>query len=321
MRYKKVTFLTAMELWRRKAELNKFSPKTVKNTQTHLQMLERFMSKEMSLKHFTVGEYERVLTRIMTSGYSPETVYDLNATLRKLINLAFKRHLIARNILPEVDILRIESRREVRVIPREHFEKIVLATERESYRFLWTLLYYAGLRIGEALALETADFVEVGGILRVKISKSYLYDFKLTKSTKNRKVREIPLSGEVFGEFLRANEARRKTPTKSAKIFAFSPQAARAMLHKICDELGLPRYRLHEFRHTFVSSLMRAGVPIAVVAQVSGDTQTTLLKRYSHMFPNDEQMILEALCASGHAAKPARHAEAERLLGTRDRGY
>ena len=198
--------------------------------------------------------------------------------------------------------LRVEPR--ARVIPREEFERIVARTRRVEYRFLWMLLYYAGLRIGEALALEPADFVEVGGILKVKISKSYLYDFKLMKSTKNWKVREIPLEKAIFAEFLQINEARAENATKMGRIFTFSPQAARAMLHKICDELGLPRYRLHEFRHTFVSNLMRAGVPIAVVAQVSGDTQTTLLKRYNHMFPNDEQMILDALCASGHAEKP-----------------
>ena len=164
------------------------------------------------------------------------------------------------------------------------------------------------MRIGEALALTAEDFWFDGEVWRVKVSKSYLYDFKLTKSTKNGKIREIPLTEEV-------NEARSEIATATEQIFDFSPQAAREMLHKICDEAGLPRYRLHDFRHTFVSNLMRENVPLAVVAEVSGDIQATLLKRYSHMFPSDERLVLDALtCASGHAAKPTRHPKTERLF-------
>ncbi|MBR3233008.1 site-specific integrase [Candidatus Saccharibacteria bacterium] len=300
MLYRKVTFLTVMELWREKAESNGFSPKTVRNTESFTKMLGRFVPLEGRLKRFTAEEYELVVAQMKRAGYAPETVRDLIATLRKLLNLAFRKRLVRRNVLDKTESLRMRERYEARVIPFADFEKIVAWTERREYRFLFTLLYYSGVRIGEALALTPADFRLSGGILRVKISKSYLYDFKVLKTTKNGKIREIPLSKAVFGEFLDLIEAREQ----SAQIFQFSPQAARAALHKICEELGLPKYRLHEFRHTFVSNLMRAGVPIAVVAEVSGDTQATVLRRYSHIFPNDEEMIVDALCASCYAAKP-----------------
>ena len=311
MLYKKVTFETAVELWREKAEFNGFSPKTVRNTEAFVKMLGQFVPLETSLGRFSVKNYERAIGKMRVSKYAPETIMDLNATMRKLLNLAVKKQLVRKNILARADNLRMGERREARVIPREHFRKILAGTEQEKYRFLFTLLYYAGLRIGEALALTPRDFMKEGGIWRVKISKSYLHEFKLVKSTKNGKVREIPLSPKVFGGFLQMNRAR----SENAQIFDFSPQAARAILHKICDEAGVPRYRLHEFRHTFVSNLMRGGVPLPVVAQMAGDTQATVLKRYSHAFPDDEQLVLRALCASDHAAQPEGYGQTPRLCG------
>ena len=142
MFYKKTTFLTAMALWREKAEVCGFSPKTVRNTETTMKMLAKFMSPTTDLRHFSAAEYGRVLKRIKMSGYTAETVCDLNATLRKFVNLAFKKRLIRRNVLVETDNLRIASQSRAQVIPREHFLKIIARTQRREYRFLLTLLYY-----------------------------------------------------------------------------------------------------------------------------------------------------------------------------------
>jgi len=57
----------------------------------------------------------------------------------------------------------------------------------------------------------------------------------------------------------------------------------------------MPLYTCHEFRHTFISNLIGQGVPLPVIEKVSGDTQATILKRYSHMFESDEFMVLQAL--------------------------
>ena len=79
------------------------------------------------------------------------------------------------------------------------------------------------------------------------------------------------------------------------RIFPWTHGACDSALKKACNALDLPAYSCHEFRHTFISNLIRKGVPLPVVEKVSGDTQETILKRYSHMFETDEVMILTAL--------------------------
>ena len=69
----------------------------------------------------------------------------------------------------------------------------------------------------------------------------------------------------------------------------------RSILKKACSALDFPKYTCHDFRHTFISNLIRKGVPLPVIEKASGDTQQTILKRYSHMFEGEVMMILKAL--------------------------
>jgi integrase len=67
------------------------------------------------------------------------------------------------------------------------------------------------------------------------------------------------------------------------------------MVKNSCRKCGITEYNCHSFRHTFISNLIRGGVPLPVVESVSGDTQETILKRYSHMFASDDAMVLDVM--------------------------
>lgn len=82
---------------------------------------------------------------------------------------------------------------------------------------------------------------------------------------------------------------------REEKVFDWDHGACSMMIKKACREVGIQEYSCHSFRHTYISNLIRQCVPIAVIEQVSGDTQETILKRYSHMFRGDEGLVLEAL--------------------------
>ena len=79
------------------------------------------------------------------------------------------------------------------------------------------------------------------------------------------------------------------------KVFDFTHNTSTSVLKKTCRKVGINEYNCHSLRHTYISNLIRQCVPLSVIEQVSGDTQATILKRYSHMFEGDEEMVLEAL--------------------------
>ena len=167
----------------------------------------------------------------------------------------------------------------------------------KKHRFLLRLLYWTGMRIGEAIALEYSDFEKYyGGKMFVHVTKSYSSVYKELKTTKNYKKRKIPVTKQVIElyEFI-LQEHLEDGGAMEDRVFGFSRNTCTSVLKKTCRRVGINEYNCHSLRHTYISNLIRQCVPLSVIEQVSGDTQATILKRYSHMFEGDEEMVLEAL--------------------------
>ena len=129
-----------------------------------------------------------------------------------------------------------------------------------------------------------------------KQHKSYDSALKLTKDTKNHKVRQIPLARQTQLLFIpfRKNHFNSGGSAKD-RIFPISQGATDHAIKWTCLKAELPPYRCHEFRHTFISNLIKNHIPLPVIERVSGDTQQTILNRYSHMFLQDEMIVWDVL--------------------------
>lgn len=326
---KDITLEGAVELWKLKAEANNYSKVTINNTDDHMAMIYQFIPKDFKVKDITEDIYYKFCSDIRKHGYSEETLYSLNSCFRKLINLCYKKKLITDNPLHIADNMRTEKRNnEDKLIEHDDYLEIknyfkthdfirLGVNNYPLYEFLFCLLYYSGIRIGESLALRWCDFEEFSYYskreekpvriapssshgkhlegLRVIVDKAYVSEIKLVKSPKNLKHRKIPLHSDVQRLYYRLkNTHLQKGGDITDRIFNFEHGAVQHMLEKACKELGLQKYTSHCFRHTFISNLIRHGVPLPVIEKVSGDTQVTILERYSSMFESDELMILNA---------------------------
>ncbi|MCI8527092.1 MAG: site-specific integrase [Oscillospiraceae bacterium] len=328
---KDITLEGAFELWKIKAQGQDYSPVTINNTTQQMSMIYQFLPASTKLKDIDEEIYYKFCSDIRKHGYADETLYSINATFRKMINLAYKKRLIKENVLNYADNMKTKQKEDYKVVSKEEFDEIdkyfkenefwrLGVNNYPKYRLLFNLLYYCGLRIGECIALTYADFEEFSYYkksdekplliaptseatqgkhlqgMRVRIVKAYVSDIKLTKSPKNLKKRTVPLSPAPTRLFMRIKEEHlMRDGDLNDKIFTWEHGACASMLEKACKALNLPKYTCHEFRHTFISNLIKSGVPLPVIEKVSGDTQATILKRYSHMFESDEVMVLEAM--------------------------
>lgn len=328
---KDITLKGAYELWLIKAKATPLSPVTIGNTKTYMSMIYQFLPADTKLKDITEEVYYKFCADIREHQYAEETLYSLNSTFRKMINLAYKKKLIKENILNYADNMRTKQKQDYKIIPKEEFDEIdkyfkehefwrLGVNHYPKYRLLFNILYYTGIRIGECIALtyndfENFDYYRKGEDkpiriapssesikgrhlqgMRIKITKAYVSDIKLTKDPKNFKKRSVPLSPAPERLFMRIKEEHlMKGGSLEDRIFNWSHGSCNNAIKQACEKLGFEPYSCHDFRHTFISNLIKAGVPLPVIEKVSGDTQATILKRYSHMFESDEVMILSAL--------------------------
>ena len=58
---------------------------------------------------------------------------------------------------------------------------------------------------------------------------------------------------------------------------------------------GLPRIRIHDMRHSFISNLVAAGVDLHTVKELAGhrDIQTTV--KYSHLAPGQKRESIDRM--------------------------
>lgn len=328
---KDITLKGVYELWLIKAKSQDFSPVTIKNTERNMAMIYQFLPADTKLKNIDETVYQKFCADMREHNYSEETLRLLNSTFRKMINLAYKKKLIKENFLDYADNMKTKRKEDYTVITKEEFDLLDNYFKNNEYwrlgenkypkfRLMFNVLYYTGLRIGECLALTYNDFEEFSYYkktdekpiriapssesveekhlqgMRININKAYVSAIKLTKDPKNLKKRSIPLTPAAERLFMRIKEEHLlKGGSLDDKIFNWQYGLCDKTIKKACKDLELPLFSCHMFRHTFISNLIKSNVPLSVIEKVSGDTQEIILKRYSHMFENDEIIVLEAM--------------------------
>ena len=249
------TLREAYEVWKEKAAANNFSPVTIRNTETQLAMIQRFWTLDLPIICITERMYLQLITNCRKYGYSEETIYNINGCLRKLIRIAYKNRYIDENPIDYWDSPRIDSRAERYVISYSDFRKLdeyfkdnhftrLGENHYPKYRFLFNLLYYTGMRIGEAIALRYNDFITARGKIgedairmRVRVTKSYNSEYKLLKTKKNLNSREIPLPPETEELFRKLRlEHRRRGGSLEDRIFPWDHGACAFMLKTACEK-------------------------------------------------------------------------------------
>lgn len=136
-----------------------------------------------------------------------------------------------------------------------------------------TLLYGAGLRIGEALGLDRRD-VPAGPALRVT-----------GKGNKERVVPLLPVVLEAIAEYLDACPHRL---APDGPLFVgkrggrLAPAQVQATLRKVRRALGLPETATpHALRHSFATHLLAGGGDLRTIQELLGHASLSTTQRYT----------------------------------------
>jgi integrase len=167
----------------------------------------------------------------------------------------------------------------------------------------WVLAITTGLRQGEALALEWKRDIKVRPPASVEVHKAAarVAGERVTKDPKSASSRRsVPLAAVAVTALIR----HRKTQVTSisndlvftdAKGVPVHPRADWQDWQDLLAGLGLPRYRVHDCRHSYATMLLEAGVDPRVVQAMLGHSTGVLLKRYQHVRPVLHQQVADTI--------------------------
>lgn len=153
---------------------------------------------------------------------------------------------------------------------------------------------FTGARYGELGRLKVADFDSTAGTLYVEISKGGT-------------ARHICLTPEAVNWFqgltagrgpddllLRNESVQRNSRHGHGQAWAAYDQ--RDLMAKACEAAKLTPLTFHELRHTYASSLVNAGVPLAFVASQLGHSSTRMVERYyGHLSPSAQAQAIRSM--------------------------
>lgn len=202
------------------------------------------------------------------------------------------------------------AEREPRAIAAAELDQILAASEW-PWRALWAILGYAGLRIGEALALEWRHVDLERRLLRIRQAS---VDGQLAQLKTRTSRADLPLL-EVLAAILteyrgawRPNDAGLLFATRNGKPLRADSVRTRR-LAPLLERLGLPRAGCHAFRHGLPARLNAAGASPAAIQRLLRHQSLAMTQRYLHMDAEEFARALAQVNARMGATTPANNAD------------
>ena len=171
---------------------------------------------------------------------------------------------------------------------------------------LVSLLAYAGLRPGEALALRSDD------VRSRRILVQNALALGEVKDTKTRRTRSVRLLARLAADLSDWRDAC-GDPDGTDLVFPRADGAPwsdydcrnwrKRVFHKTAKAVGLNLSRPYDLRHAFVSLLLAEGRTVVDIAAQAGHSPTMTLDTYGHVI-DELDPCSEALCGGAHQRGP-----------------
>jgi integrase len=241
------------------------------------------------LRRLTAETVQRFQLDLANAGVGDETIRKALVLLQGILERAVEWGRLTVNPVRVVKKPRQKRRRAVRPLAPIEIEKLrgqLLLGRRQRDAALISLLAYAGLRPGEALALTWGDV----GTTTLLIDKALaLGEVKETKTRRARIVKLLkPLAADLAEWRLasgRPDETELIFPLRDGRPWTDSAfrNWRRRRFTPAAQELGLTNMRPYDLRHSFASLLFVEGINPVEIAEQMGHSLQMLLSTYTHV--------------------------------------
>ena len=198
------------------------------------------------------------------------------------------------------------KKREMDIWSVEEFYRFVKEVTDEKYMLFFTVLFFTGMRKGEAMALTWNDLkehnIEINKSLTTKTDKDR-YEIKIPKT--NSSIRSVSINMSLYNLLIEYQEKEKRVPGYSDEWFMFgrNKPLSQTSIDRVKKEAikksGVKEIRIHDFRHSHASILISNGMNIVAVSKRLGHSSIDItLRKYTHLIDKNNIELVENIEAS-----------------------
>jgi integrase len=233
------------------------------------------------------------------AGRSPRTVRIAVQLTKAALALAVRDGVVPRNVADGVRLPRVDEH-EKGLWSAAELARFLAHVEDHPLVGVFHLLAL-GMRRGEVLGATWADVDDDRATVRVRQTRVIVGREVVTQPPKTaRSRREVPLTADALRALRLTRERtmsggvvvplRQRASAGAGRFIAVDvsgqpmrPDTFAREFHRLADDAGLPRIRVHDVRHSVATIMLENGVQPHVAAGVLGHDPAVLMKVYAHV--------------------------------------
>lgn len=280
----------------KKREMNLIEERQYSRILDTITAIEKAPSMQKNIDEISSQEIQDYLNTL--TKYSESTINKIYEQFKQNYKYAHEKGYIVKN--PLVDVIKPKSlkpTKQVRALEIDEQEKftnylMTIPKEIEPYKLVYLIEMYAGLRIGEVLALRNSD-IDLNKDL-ISVNKTLTTDREhkiiMGKTTKSKAgIREIPIpefiKNDIIAQMKSAENNKDQQLFVNTKGEYVNPRIVNRALQRTLKNMGITDISTHSLRHTYGTRCIEAGMRDVALQRLMGHSDITVtLNTYTSVF-------------------------------------
>ena len=228
--------------------------------------------------------------------YKASTIKNINTQIKMLFTWCVRYKGLANNPFNMVDRLKLETKKRMDIITIDEFNQIVEQVNNPDMKLMFKLLFWTGLRLGEARALKIDDIDFENKSISVTKTYTELKEKDIITTPKTKEsIRTIKID-DVLAQEIKDYLDKARYILNNDFIFCYTKPYYLEIFKRIALRVLGKRLRIHDLRHSHASFLINNGVDVLLISKRLGHSNTAMtLNVYSHLYPNKEFETIELI--------------------------
>lgn len=257
-------------------ELKRYSKQTIVCYNGHLQLVKKhFPSRSfqsLSDKELFKFIHHLVNTKKISASYQRQIVGALKLFYKEIHNR-------------EIPFDYLKATRREKALPvvlsKSETLRLIENTNNLKHKAILSLIYSAGLRIGELLALKKEDIDSERMLIHIKRAKGKKDRYTILSSRALHILREYYKDYQPKTYLFEGQKGGKYSPESASQLFKRALKKSKINKHAT----------LHTLRHSFATHLLEDGISIAHIQKLLGHSNISSTLIYTHVAKNSIQNI------------------------------